>query len=81
MKGNSCTNDPSFVVDDLRVYSNAITTTQLDSDVGTIACNTAGLVAYFKFDEGSGTSAVDCTASKFSITLGSPATFVSSPFP
>jgi hypothetical protein len=80
-KGNAfCSNAPSFVIDDLRVYNSALTPGQLDSDMGTIACNTPGLLAYFKFDEGAGLISNDCAA-KLTLTLGVNVSFVPSPFP
>ncbi len=77
---NFCSNAPSFVIDDLRFYNSALTPAQLDSDLGTIACGTPGLLAYFKFDEGAGLIANDC-AGKLVLTLGANASFVTSPFP
>jgi hypothetical protein len=81
MGSTQCTTAPKFVVDDLRVYNIAIGQSQLDADMGTIACNTPGLIAYFKFDEGSGITANDCSNSKLSLSLGKGASFVTSPFP
>jgi hypothetical protein len=75
-----CSSTPSFVIDDLRFYDSALTPTQLDSDMGAIACSTPNLLAYFKFDEGAGLVANDCTA-KLVLTLGQSASFVTSPFP
>jgi hypothetical protein len=79
---NQCSGATNVVVDDVRVYNTALSVTQLESDMGTIPCTTAGLVAYFKFDEGSGTTTTDCSSStKLSLTLVAGASFVPSPFP
>jgi hypothetical protein len=78
---NLCTSAPNVVIDDLRIYGSALLAAQLDADMGTISCNTSGLIAYFKFDEGSGATATDCSPDKLLTTLGQGASFVTSPFP
>jgi hypothetical protein len=81
VKGNTtCTNTTNVIVDDVRVYDVAVGLLQLDPDTSTIQCNTAGLLAYFMFEEGSGTTTTDCT-SKLVMTLAQGASFVATPFP
>ena len=70
-------------IDEVRVWNTARTPAQLQSAKGTsIPANSTGLVAYYKLDEGSGTTTADATANANSGTLvGSPVWLVPSTAP
>jgi hypothetical protein len=79
---NACTNTPAFTIDDVRIYSSLLSLASMDnSESIDVACNTLGLLAYYKFNEGSGLVANDCSGSAFNLTLGQNQSFVPSPFP
>jgi hypothetical protein len=69
-------------IDELRIWSRALGRDELDAAMGRdVACASTGLVAYYKFDEPSGTALVNC-AQQGSGTLTLEGTFnrLNSPF-
>ncbi len=56
-------------MDELRLWNVARTQTELQNNMNTVAANSAGLVAYYKFDETTGTTAADATSNANNGTL------------
>ena len=64
-------------IDELRIWNTPITQTQITNSIGTlIPNNSPGLVAYYKFDEGAGTTTTDATGNGNNGTLQSGASWV-----
>jgi hypothetical protein len=62
-------------IDDVRIWSVARTASELVADSsGPLAGDEPGLMAYYRFDEGSGTTAYDSTANHLDGTLGTMGT-------
>ncbi len=79
---NACTSTSAFTIDDVRIYSTLLSLASMDnSESVDVACNTLGLLAYYKFNEGSGMVANDCSGNAFNLALGQGQTFIPSPFP
>ncbi len=55
--------------DELRVWKTALTQTQIQNNKCTVATNSTGLEAYWKFNEASGTTAADATGNGHTATL------------
>lgn len=78
---NGCVLNVQGVIDDLRLWSAALTPAQFDVNYQQIvSCGDANLSAYFKFDEGAGMTTADC-AGKGQLTLGGTYAWLASPFP
>ncbi len=76
----TCSFEVQGVIDDLRLWSAALTPAQLDSSYKQpLSCSDTNLAAYFKFDEGAGTTATSC-AGKNQLTLGGTYAWLPSPF-
>lgn len=60
-------------MDELRLWNFAKTQSQIQTDMNSVPANTAGLVAYYKFDEGTGATTADATSN------GNNGTFVNGP--
>jgi hypothetical protein len=79
---DACANAASFTIDDLRIFTTVQTAQSFDAEQSVnIACTTTALAADYAFDEGSGSSAADCSSDAFTLALGAGTAFVPSPFP
>jgi hypothetical protein len=59
-------------IDEVRIWSAALTQANIQSSMNsTLTGSETGLAAYYRFDEGTGTTAADKTANHLNLTLGS----------
>ncbi len=80
--GGNCSSATSITIDDLRIVSGVVPTSLMGSlETANLACNTASFLADFRFDEGMGTTAADCTSPDVSLAFGDKASWIPSPFP
>ncbi len=61
-------------IDEVRIWNKALTITEIrDRMCKKLAGNETGLLAYYRFDEGSGNTVADLSTNNFNMTLASPA--------
>jgi hypothetical protein len=78
---NSCLGTLPGVVDDVRLWSSALTPQQLDQGfMQSTSCQAAGLIADYPFDEGMGSTASSPCTGKGTLNIGG-AMWTMSPFP
>jgi hypothetical protein len=79
--GNNCVLNVQGVIDDLRIWSAALTQQQFDSNYKQLlSCSETNLVSHLKFDEGMGATTADC-ATKNQYSIGGTYSWLPSPFP
>lgn len=61
-------------IDEVRIWGKALTLTEIrDRMCKKLAGNETGLLAYYRFDEGSGNTVADLSSNNFTMTLATPA--------